>query len=97
MDRSNAARHGAPQDAVSARSEERALLHEVADAVGALMEFWGFKRIMGRVWTLLYLRDEPLSMADLCEQLEISTGAVKTHAHRALTTLRRTIDPEELS
>ena len=51
------------------------LLHEVADAVGALMEFWGFKRLMGRVWTLLYLRDEPLSAAELCEQLGISTGA----------------------
>ncbi|HEX9577164.1 MAG TPA: MarR family transcriptional regulator [Myxococcales bacterium] len=56
-------------------AKERELLHEVADAVGALMEFWGFKRLMGRVWTLLYLRGEPLSAAELCEQLEISSGA----------------------
>src|SRR3954467_1265367 len=56
-------------------SREQDLLHEVADAVGALMEFWGFKRVMGRVWTLLYLRGEPLSAAELCEQLEISSGA----------------------
>lgn len=27
----------------------------VADAIGVLMEFWGFKRPMGRLWTLLYL------------------------------------------
>ena len=47
--------------AVTQRADERKLLHEVADAVGALMEFWGFKRVMGRVWTLLYLRGEPLS------------------------------------
>jgi DNA-binding transcriptional regulator GbsR (MarR family) len=26
---------------------------EVADSVGRLMEFWGFKRPMGRIWTLL--------------------------------------------
>ncbi len=56
-------------------AKEMELLHEVADAVGALMEFWGFKRVMGRVWTLLYLRGEPLSAAELCDQLEISSGA----------------------
>jgi hypothetical protein len=27
----------------------------VSDAVGRLMVVWGFKRNMGRVWTLLYL------------------------------------------
>ena len=56
-------------------ARENELLHEVSDAVGALMEFWGFKRLMGRVWTLLYLRGEPLSAAELCEQLNISSGA----------------------
>ena len=56
-------------------ARENELLHEVADAVGALMEFWGFKRVMGRVWTILFLRGEPLSAAELCEQLAISSGA----------------------
>ncbi len=60
---------------MNAREQERALLHEVADTVGSLMEFWGFKRLMGRVWSLLYLRGEPLSAAELCEQLDISSGA----------------------
>ena len=55
--------------------KEMELLQEVADAVGSLMEFWGFKRVMGRIWALLYLRGEPLVAADLCEQLDISTGA----------------------
>ena len=50
-------------------------LHEVADAVGALMEFWGFKRAMGRVWATLYLEGEPLGAAELCDRLGISTGA----------------------
>jgi|ERR1700686_2350090 HTH-type transcriptional regulator, glycine betaine synthesis regulator len=70
---------------VATGSEHRALLHEVADAVGALMEFWGFKRVMGRVWTTLYLGDDPLSAAELCERLEISTGA----ASMTLTELER--------
>jgi DNA-binding transcriptional regulator GbsR (MarR family) len=58
-----------------AKGSELPLLHEVAEAVGSLMEFWGFKRLMGRIWTLLYLRGEPLAAAELCEQLEISSGA----------------------
>ena len=55
--------------------KEMELLNEVADAVGSLMEFWGFKRVMGRIWALLYLRGEPLVAAELCDQLAISTGA----------------------
>jgi HTH-type transcriptional regulator, glycine betaine synthesis regulator len=49
---------------------------EVADTIGRLMEFWGFKRPMGRVWTLLYLSPEPLGAAELGEQLRMSAGAV---------------------
>jgi len=56
-------------------AEDDALLHEVADAVGALMEFWGFKRVMGRVWTTLYLEGEPISAPQICERLDISAGA----------------------
>jgi DNA-binding transcriptional regulator GbsR (MarR family) len=49
---------------------------KVADAVGALIEAWGFKRNMGRMWAVLYLEDHPLNAADLAERLGISTGAV---------------------
>ncbi len=48
----------------------------VADAVGGLMEFWGFKRNMGRMWALLYLEREPMSAAQLSESLSLSSGAV---------------------
>lgn len=48
----------------------------VADTIGELMEFWGFKRNMGRMWTLLYLEAEPLSAAQLSERLALSSGAV---------------------
>ncbi len=49
---------------------------KVADAVGALIENWGFKRNMGRMWTVLYLEDHPLSAAELGERLGLSTGSV---------------------
>jgi DNA-binding transcriptional regulator GbsR (MarR family) len=51
------------------RAEARA-----ADAVGALLELWGLKRQMGRVWTVLYLSERPLTAAEACERLSISTG-----------------------
>jgi DNA-binding transcriptional regulator GbsR (MarR family) len=48
----------------------------VSDVVGRLIEFWGFKRNMGRVWTVLYLSPEPLSAEDLRHALSLSSGAV---------------------
>ena len=45
------------------------------------------------VLVLRYYGD--LSEAEIARTLDISAGAVKTHAHRGLTTLRRTLDPTE--
>jgi DNA-binding transcriptional regulator GbsR (MarR family) len=45
-----------------------------ADAVGALMELWGFKRQLGRAWAVLFLSERPLAAPELCERLQISTG-----------------------
>src|SRR5580658_6177442 len=48
----------------------------VSDVIGRLIEFWGFKRNMGRVWTVLYLSPDPLSAEDLRQCLRLSSGAV---------------------
>jgi HTH-type transcriptional regulator, glycine betaine synthesis regulator len=48
----------------------------VSDVVGRLIEFWGFKRNMGRIWSVLYLSPEPLSAEDLRQALKLSSGAV---------------------
>ncbi len=48
----------------------------LSDAVGRLIEFWGFKRHMGRIWSLLYLSDEPLGANELKDRLELSAGSV---------------------
>jgi DNA-binding transcriptional regulator GbsR (MarR family) len=48
----------------------------VSDAIGRLMVLWGFKRNMGRVWTLLYLSNEPLTALVLRERLQLSAGAI---------------------
>jgi DNA-binding transcriptional regulator GbsR (MarR family) len=46
------------------------------DAVGNVIEFWGFKRNQGRVWALLYLRDVALTAAEIERELELSKGGV---------------------
>lgn len=58
---------------------------QVAEQLGALMEFWGFKRALGRIWAVLYLSDHPLTAAELGEQLELSPSAISL----AITELRR--------
>ena len=48
----------------------------VSDVVGRLMEFWGFKRNMGRIWAVLYLSPDALTAKDLQGRLKLSSGAV---------------------
>lgn len=56
----------------------------VSDVVGKLIEFWGFKRNMGRVWSVLYLSPEPLSAEDLRQSLQLSSGAVSMTVNELL-------------
>lgn len=46
------------------------------DAVGNVIEFWGFKRNQGRVWALLYLRDVPMTAGELEKTLTLSKGGI---------------------
>jgi DNA-binding transcriptional regulator GbsR (MarR family) len=82
-DSKDAAHEGHKPEAAHAPSDDAASsvsLSEseriVSDAIGRLMVLWGFKRNMGRVWTLLYMAGEPLSANVLRERLQLSAGAV---------------------
>lgn len=46
------------------------------NAVGRVIEFWGFKENYGRIWALLYIRDEPMTAADIQQTFGLSKGAV---------------------
>jgi DNA-binding transcriptional regulator GbsR (MarR family) len=48
----------------------------VCEAVGDFIEYWGFKAIHGRIWTLLALRTEPMSQSDIAEFLGVSRSLV---------------------
>jgi DNA-binding transcriptional regulator GbsR (MarR family) len=57
------------------RATETAI-YRSCEAIGAMMEVWGFKRIMGMIWAYLYLNDRPLSAQEIREGLGISAGLV---------------------
>jgi DNA-binding transcriptional regulator GbsR (MarR family) len=57
----------------------------VADQIGLLMGFFGFKRIHGRVWAILFLAEAPLPASEIRRRLGISVGATSM----ALGELRR--------
>jgi DNA-binding transcriptional regulator GbsR (MarR family) len=56
-----------------------------ADAIGDVIEHWGFRKGLGRVWTVLFIAAEPLPAASIGERLSMSAGAVSM----ALTELQR--------
>jgi len=51
-------------------------LYRACEAIGDMVEVWGFKRIMGMVWGYLYLHDRALSAQEIREGLGISAGLV---------------------
>lgn len=59
-------------------SEVELAVLRVADMIGGVMEFWGFKRNMGRLWGMLYLHDRAMSAEELRGLLSVSTGTVST-------------------
>lgn len=49
-----------------------------ADAISDVIEYWGFRKTLGRTWTMLYLSEEPLAAADISDRLNMSAGSVST-------------------
>jgi DNA-binding transcriptional regulator GbsR (MarR family) len=47
-----------------------------AATMADLMDFWGFKSSMGRIWTLLYLSRRPLPADEISTRTGLSSGAV---------------------
>lgn len=56
-----------------------------AEAIGDVIEHWGFRRVLGRVWTILFIAAEPLPALTIGERLSLSAGAVSM----SLTELQR--------
>ncbi len=48
----------------------------VCDEAGRFIEYWGFKAIHGRIWTLLALHRRPLSQSEISQLLGVSRSLV---------------------
>jgi DNA-binding transcriptional regulator GbsR (MarR family) len=48
----------------------------LAELVGEFIEYWGFKKIHGRIWLHLYLGETPLDASDLMKKLSVSKALV---------------------
>lgn len=48
----------------------------VANSIGNFIEYWGFKSIQGRIWSLVYLSDEPISTPEIVKTLKVSKASV---------------------
>ncbi|MCB0404924.1 MAG: hypothetical protein KDD51_09070 [Bdellovibrionales bacterium] len=49
-----------------------------SEIIGDLIEQWGFKRHLGRIWSLLYLSSAPLNPTEIQERLALSAGSVSS-------------------
>lgn len=59
-------------------SETRSLpeLDDFAEQIGQFIEYWGFKRVHGRLWTHLMMSEEPLDASQLIRRLRVSKALV---------------------
>src|SRR5262245_52829687 len=51
-------------------------LAELAEQIGHFIQYWGFKKVHGRIWTHLYLSTHPLDALELRTRLKISKALV---------------------
>jgi DNA-binding transcriptional regulator GbsR (MarR family) len=51
-------------------------LDRLAEQIGNFIEYWGFKKIHGQIWTHIYLSPKPLSALELIDRLNVSKAFV---------------------
>ena len=51
-------------------------LRDTADLIGEFIQYWGFKKVHGRIWAYLFLAETPLNTRQLVELLKISNALV---------------------
>ncbi len=51
-------------------------VNRLAEEIGQFIQYWGFKSIHGKIWTHIYLAQEPIDAAELMSRLKISKSLV---------------------
>lgn len=60
-------------------------IYKLEEAVGNFMQYWGFKKIHGRIWVHLYTASRPLDTEELMKRLEVSKGLMSLAMRELLT------------
>jgi DNA-binding transcriptional regulator GbsR (MarR family) len=58
------------------KQESDARIRVLAGHVGDFIRYWGFRRIHGEIWALVYLSEAPLSGAEIVGRLRVSKALV---------------------
>ncbi len=58
------------------KKQQQTRLHQFAGFVGDFIRYWGFRRIHGQIWTLVYLSETSLSGSDIVKILKVSKALV---------------------
>jgi len=56
--------------------DEKRKLNDLIDGVGSFIEYWGFRKIHGRIWSRVYVSDRPLSTPEIVSSLGVSKALV---------------------
>lgn len=51
---------------------------KISDSIGSFIEYWGFRKIDGRIWVLIYLSEGPIDAQVLIKNLNVSKGLIST-------------------
>jgi len=58
------------------REGDDEIREELINTVGRITSFWGFGRVMGQIYGLLYLSPSPMTLDDMAGGLSISKGNI---------------------
>ncbi|OGW32445.1 MAG: hypothetical protein A2X59_10970 [Nitrospirae bacterium GWC2_42_7] len=64
-------------------ASDKEIREGLMEAMGRITSFWGFSKIMGQLYGLLYLSSNPLTLDEMADSLSISKGNVSINV-RAL-------------
>lgn len=57
-------------------NKEREQLRDLAEAVGNFIRYWGFRRVHGQLWAVIFVSARSLNGTELAERLDVTKGLV---------------------
>lgn len=51
-------------------------INELSELVGQFIQYWGFKKIHGQIWTHVWLAEKPIDATTLVKRLDVSKALV---------------------